>query len=297
MTNNNEKPIGENTGSIRPSVAVRNFATDTVEYSMLGLDQIVSRLPLMNNVAISAAKGIPEITSLIMSGSFSRTSLKGDIDEYESVTTGIREKKVDMITYSKYIDKLSKIGHDVDYALILKSRELPATEEENYRDSKRTEFLSQLPTEPFSGLNKKFYPDAHWSSTVLERQFEAMVKEAIEEKRIRSEDDYAKYIEEREKILGPILDDRPTKNKVPVVLYMSKPIESIEDKIRRGTLRTKENWDSTTWVETMNSFERLFPEQHKEEITKIQEEAKKGCYGTVSILETSTIVLQKLGLI
>jgi hypothetical protein len=297
MVTNNEKPIGEDTGSIRPSIAVRKFAADTVEYSMFGLDQIVSRLPLMNNAAISAAKRITEINSLVMSGSFSRTSLKENIDEYESVTRGIKEKKVDMITYSKYIDKLYKIGHDVDYALILKSRELPATEEESYRDSKRTEFLSQLPVEPFSGLNKKFYPDAHWSSTILERQFEAMVKEAIEERGRRSEDDYAKYIEERERILGPILDDRPTKDKVPVVLYMPKPIESIEEKIRRGTLRTKENWDSTTWAEAMDSFERLFPEQHKEEIAKIQEEIKKDFYGTVSILETGSSVLQRLGLV
>jgi hypothetical protein len=297
MANNNEKPIGEDTGSIRPSVAVRNFAAGTVEYSMLGLDQIVSRLPLMNNAAISAAKRITEINSLVMSGSFSRTSLKENIDEYESVTKGIREKKVDMGTYSKYRDKISNIGHDVDYALILKNKDLTTEKEESYRDSKRTEFLSQLPVEPFSGLNKKFYPDAHWSSTILERQFEAMVKESTEEKVRRSEEDYVKYIEERERILGPILDDRPTKDKVPVVLYMPKPIESIEDKIKKGVLRTKEDWNNTTWAEAMGSFERLFPEQHKEEIAKIQEEIKKDFYGTVSILETGSSVLQKLGLV
>lgn len=296
MMANNEKPIGEDTGSFRPSVAVRKFAAGTVEYSMLGLDQIVSRLPLMNNAAINAAKRINEVNSLIMSGSFSRTSIKGDIDEYETITAGIREKKVDMGTYLKYRDKLSNIGHDVDYALLLMNKDLTEKEEIDYRGNKRKEFLSQLPTEPFLGLNKTFYADVHDDAVILERQFEAIVRDA-KEKRNKSEDEYIEYIETRDKIVKSILDDRQTKTEVPVVLYMPKPIESIEDMIRRETLRTKENWDNTTWIEAENFLEKINPEQHDEEKARIQEEVKKGYYGIVSTSEMSTIVLQKLGLV
>jgi hypothetical protein len=300
MTANNEKPIGVGTGITLPGKAVTNFAAGTVEYVMLDLDRTVSRLPLINNSAINAAKGIPEISSLIMSGSFSRKSIKGDIDEYETIVSGIKEKKVDMGTYQAYQDKLLHIFHDVDYCLLSSNNDLKE-DETSYRGSKRIEFLTQLPKGPFEGLNKSFYPDVHDDSVILERRFKAMIKEAGE-KRSRSEEEYVTYIETRDKIVKPILDERPTKTEVPVVLYTSSTIDTevgeiLSSKMRKGTLRTKEEFDNTTWSYSMDSLERILPEAHKEEITRIQDEVKKGYYGIASTPETSTIVLQKLGLV
>jgi hypothetical protein len=303
MTTVNEKPIGENTSIFtKPRTAVRNFAAGTVEYVMFGLDQIVSRLPLIDYSAVNVAKKIPEINLLIKSGSFSRISLKEDIDEYEAVTSGILEKKVDMGTYLEYQKKLLNIYHDVDYFSLLMNKPLTEEEERNYRNNKITEFLSQIPKETLQALNiKTFYPDVHHDSMIFERQFKLMNKSA-EEKRSRSEEEYSAYIESIDKITRPVIDERTTKTEVPVVLYTSETIDNevseiVCNKIKMGALRTREDWDNTTLLEAMNSFEELFPEQHKEEIGKIKEEVYKGFYGAISISEMSTIVLQKLGLV
>jgi len=298
MADNNEKPIGTGTGFTLPGTAVREFAEDTMGYVMLDLDRTVSRLPLINNSAINIAKGIPEMSSLIMAGRFGGRFIKDDIDEYEAIVVGLKEKEVVMGTYLEYQNKMLTAHHDVDYATGLLDKSLAREEETDYRNNKKTEFLKQL-NKTFQASSMKTYPDMHTDSIFFDKRLKEMHRDA-EEKRIRNEEEYAKFIELKDKIVKPILDERATKKVVPVVLYMSEKIdpelrEIIDGKIERGALRTRETWDNTTWADAMGSLEKLFQKQHDEELIKIQEEVKSGLYGMVSMPEVSKVVLQKLG--
>jgi len=163
------------------------------------------------------------------------------------------------------------------------------------------EFEGNLPKEVFQKLILSgFHPDLHIDSNIFEKQFKEMNKEAQE--KIGNSEEYSAYIGSLDKMVGSVLDERKEKTKTPVLLYKSPDIEPevgqvIETKVSKGVVQTRNKWDNNTWKEAMDSFEKIFEEEHDAEKEKIRAEVKNGYYGNINTSDLSTIVLQKLGIV
>jgi hypothetical protein len=299
MTINNGKTLGDIGFFTRPSNAVRNFATGTLEYALFAQDQLALRIPLIDQSAIDISRRVDD-RALFRCGSWTQQPITS-IGEYESVVDGIKDKKVYNKTYLETQQRMLTKHLDVDYLKIIGDVSLPEDEERSYRASKKIEFESNLPKEVFQNLVLSgFHPDLHNDSNIFEKQFKEMNKEAQE--KIGNSEEYAAYIGSLDKMVSSVLDERETKTKNPVLLYKSQNInpevgQIIDTKISKGAIQTRNNWDNNIWKEAMDSFEEIFEEEHTAEKGKIKEEIKNGCYGNMNVSELSTIVLQKLGLV
>jgi hypothetical protein len=299
MTINNGKTLGDIGFFTRPSSAVKNFATGSLEYALFAQDQLALRIPLIDQSAVYISRRIND-RALFRCGSWTQQPITS-IEEYGSVVDGIKDKKVDNKTYLEAQQSMLTKHLDADYLKIIGDVFLPEDEERSYRANKKMEFESNMPKEVFQNLILSgFHPDLHKDSNLFESQFKKLNKEAQE--KIGNSEEYAAYIGSLDKMVGSILDERETKTKTPVLLYKSQNInpevgQIIDTKISKGTIQTRNSWDNNIWKEAMNSFEEIFEEEHTAEKGKIKEEIKNGCYGNINISELSTIVLQKLGLV
>jgi hypothetical protein len=299
MTINNGKTLGDIGFFTRPSSAVKNFATGSLEYALFAQDQLALRIPLIDQSAVYISRRIND-RALFRCGSWTQQPITS-IEEYGSVVDGIKDKKVDNKTYLEAQQSMLTKHLDADYLKIIGDVFLPEDEERSYRANKKMEFESNMPKEVFQNLILSgFHPDLHKDSNLFESQFKKLNKEAQE--KIGNSEEYAAYIGSLDKMVGSILDERETKTKTPVLLYKSQNInpevgQIIDTKISKGTIQTRNSWDNNIWKEAMDSFEEIFEEEHTAEKGKIKEEIKNGCYGNINISELSTIVLQKLGLV
>jgi hypothetical protein len=299
MTINNGKTLGDIGFFTRPSSAVKNFATGSLEYALFAQDQLALRIPLIDQSAVYISRRIND-RALFRCGSWTQQPITS-IEEYGSVVDGIKDKKVDNKTYLEAQQSMLTKHLDADYLKIIGDVFLPEDEERSYRANKKMEFESNMPKEVFQNLILSgFHPDLHKDSNLFESQFKKLNKEAQE--KIGNSEEYAAYIGSLDKMVGSILDERETKTKTPVLLYKSQNInpevgQIIDTKISKGTIQTRNSWDNNIWKEAMDSFEEIFEEEHTTEKGKIKEEIKNGCYGNINISELSTIVLQKLGLV
>jgi hypothetical protein len=299
MTINNGKTLGDIGFFTRPSSAVKNFATGSLEYALFAQDQLALRIPLIDQSAVYISRRIND-RALFRCGSWTQQPITS-IEEYGSVVDGIKDKKVDNKTYLEAQQSMLTKHLDADYLKIIGDVFLPEDEERSYRANKKMEFESNMPKEVFQNLILSgFHPDLHKDSNLFESQFKKLNKEAQE--KIGNSEEYAAYIGSLDKMVGSILDERETKTKTPVLLYKSQNInpevgQIIDTKISKGTIQTRNSWDNNIWKEAMNSFEEIFEEEHTAEKGKIKEEIKNGRYGNINISELSTIVLQKLGLV
>jgi len=298
-TINNDKSIGDIGFFTRPSSAVKNFATGSLEYGLFAQDQLTLRIPLIDQSAVDISRRIND-SALFRCGSWTQQPITS-IEEYRAVVNGIKEKKVDNKTYLEAQQRMLTKHLDVDYLKIMGDVPLTEDEERIYGANKKKEFEESIPKEVFQNLILSgFHPDLHIDSNLFEKQLKKMNREAQE--KVGNSEDYASYISSLDKMVGSVIDERERKAKIPVLLYKSPSIDAevgqiINTKISKGVLQTRNNWDNNTWKEAMDSFEGIFEEEHDAEKEKIREEVKKGCYGNINISELSTIVLQKLGLI
>lgn len=299
MTINNGKTLGDVGFFTRPSSAVKNFATGSLEYALFAQDQLALRIPLIDQSAVDISRRIND-RALFRCGSWTQQPITS-IKEYGSVVDGIKDKKVDNKTYLEAQQSMLTKHLDADYLKIIGDVFLPEDEERSYRANKKMEFESNMPKEVFQNLILSgFHPDLHKDSNLFESQFKKLNKEAQE--KIGNSEEYAAYIGSLDKMVSSVLDERETKTKTPVLLYKSQNInpevgQIIDTKISKGAIQTRNNWDNNIWKEAMDSFEEIFEEEHTAEKEKIREEIKNGCYGNMNASELSTIVLQKLGLV
>jgi len=299
MTINNGKTLGDIGFFTRPSSAVKNFATGSLEYALFAQDQIALRIPLIDQSAVDISRRIND-RALFRCGSWTQQPITS-IEEYGSVVDGIKDKKVDNKTYLEAQQSMLTKHLDADYLKIIGDVFLPEDEERSYRANKKMEFESNMPKEVFQNLILSgFHPDLHKDSNLFESQFKKLNKEAQE--KIGNSEEYAAYIGSLDKMVSSVLDERETKTKTPVLLYKSQNInpevgQIIDTKISKGAIQTRNSWDNNIWKEAMDSFEEIFEKEHTAEKGKIKEEIKNGCYGNMNVSELSTIVLQKLGLV
>ncbi|MFH1229661.1 MAG: hypothetical protein V1678_04540 [Candidatus Aenigmatarchaeota archaeon] len=277
----------------RPSTAVKNFATDSVEYAAFADDQVMIRIPIIDQVAIQACEAM-NVYALFRSGSTTQNPLI-DGSEYLEKVGEIKNGTIDNKTYHEYQQKLFTKDIDADYMIVLPNDSLPLEEVRNLRNKKKMEFESKMQSEAFKGMIKSsFRADLHYGSTIIDTKFKKLNRES---KEIADKEEYSKYISSLDKITGSVIDERIDKVKIPVSLYTSKNADPeiadiINEKLGKSTIQTRDIW-MDSWSKVMNFFSMVFPEDHKTECQKALDEVNSGLYG-IELSGLSTSVLQKL---
>jgi hypothetical protein len=278
--------------STDPATAVRKFARGSVEYAAFANDQVLIRIPILDQVAIKASEEIG-VYATFRSGS-TATNLV-DKERYASMVRGIKSGTIDNKAYHDYQQELMINHTDADYMVIIPSQGVPEGEHRNLRNDFKKKFEDRMQSEAFVNLNKcLFRVDLHYGSTIVDSKFKILDNES---KGKPFGEEYDGYIKSLDKITGSVIDERENKGKRPLPLYYkdAEITSIIEGKLAKGSLQSRDEW-MKAWEAAMDFSKEAFQEDHTEECMKAVEEMDRKLYYGVRFDDMSTSFKQKMGL-